>query len=685
MLRGRSIRRTGWILAISGIGAATILLLVSAWLSRKNSNAFNTSVGWANIASMTISAIGVILILTEKIGAVTSLSLARMTEVADAVAQETMRQNGLLLAQLLSTDTLDSRAARSNFRVRKPSNPQRSRGKRTTAVREFSEITNFYLNETKRRMVILGAAGSGKTVLAATLTVGLLKQRGMVSASQGHNIPIACIFYLPSWDPATHDLTEWLETQIADRFRLSRKIAAQLVDHGWVLPVLDGLDEMDSQEQAPRRSESAVSGINDYIARTPESHMVIVCRSGARYYERLARRVRDAEEITIENLKSGQIIDYIQTQCLDEFSASSWVPIFNALKGRNSDLILSALDTPWRLTAAAAFALSGGDPAALLPTSAEMTEPSRHADYSDRIGRLLLETFITTRISIHERRSSVPVTITQLRMVANLLTGEQGSGNGGKEIILHRWWKMVDERKVLRTHALVVWTVMHLSFGLLGFVPLHVKGKGGLFLFLAILANYFTIMMYSIHVSITRKGPIALRIGSLRAPIRMVTTAIGFLISVATGVVAGGAFGSLYGIGMGVASAASLTLVAASTGLDPSDATRPMATLVNDRNFAVVMGIAIGAYATLYYVTLYGLAIALTFASMCVLGVTFSSSYMRYLITAYYGGMHRKLPFRFANFLDWCHSAGILRVSGIGYQFRHQELLDYLAAVPPDG
>ena len=109
-----------------------------------------------------------------------------------------------------------------------------------------------------------------------------------------------------------------------------------------------------------------------------------------------------------------------------------------------------------------------------------------------------------------------------------------------------------------------------------------------------------------------------------------------------------------------------------------------MATLMNDRDFAIVMAIAIGAFATLYYVTLYGLTVAFIYAAMCFLGVVFSSSYMRYLAAAYCGGIFRKLPFRFARFLNWCHSAGILRVSGIGYQFRHKELLDYLAAVPLD-
>jgi hypothetical protein len=40
------------------------------------------------------------------------------------------------------------------------------------------------------------------------------------------------------------------------------------------------------------------------------------------------------------------------------------------------------------------------------------------------------------------------------------------------------------------------------------------------------------------------------------------------------------------------------------------------------------------------------------------------------------------LPWRLAGFLDWCYKAGLIRIAGIGYQFRHRELQDYLARNP---
>jgi hypothetical protein len=40
------------------------------------------------------------------------------------------------------------------------------------------------------------------------------------------------------------------------------------------------------------------------------------------------------------------------------------------------------------------------------------------------------------------------------------------------------------------------------------------------------------------------------------------------------------------------------------------------------------------------------------------------------------------LPWRLSVFMNWCYDAGLLRIAGIGCQFRHRELQDYLACNP---
>jgi Predicted NTPase (NACHT family) len=683
--RNLNLRRAGLTIAILGTATPAVLLPVSAWLSRQSTGDFNIRVGWANILGLTVSAIGVVLVMIERVGALSQLSPTRITAVANNLTREALRQDSLLLAQLLSTDALDSRAAQGNFRLESPRSRQKSANKRTRFIdRNFTEIVDFYLNETRGRMVVLGPPGSGKTVLAVSLTVGLMKRYGVPVQAQERAIPIPCFFNVTSWDPTRDDLTVWLRTQVVERFRVSRKIAAHLIHDGWILPVLDGLDEMDSPESVPHRSEDAVTHINNYVARTPDCHIVVVCRSGAKYYERLIRKIRDADTIIVQDLKSEQVIGHIQTHFSDEQSLNAWEPVFEALRGPDRDLILSTLGTLWRLTASVTFALFGRNPAELLPTPAERAKlRGDRTDYSDRVSRLLMETFLFARLSIyHNHKKSTIPTISRLRTIANLIRISQANTNTGSEITLHEWWKVLNERKTVQMQVFMAWSILHLPLGILGFLEIYGLIQAphlsrGSFSLIAILINEITIILITITRIMIAKQPTTFKIGTLRSPRRASSTLVGIVISTLLGLASASTEGAIYGLAFGVTSAALLVLMTTSSGLDATDATRPTATLTNDRNFAIVIGVALGAYATFYYVPLYGLTTALMFASMCMLGSILSSSYIRYL-AAVYVGTFRGLPFRLARFLSECHSAGILRISGTAYQFRHQELFEYL-------
>jgi hypothetical protein len=51
-----------------------------------------------------------------------------------------------------------------------------------------------------------------------------------------------------------------------------------------------------------------------------------------------------------------------------------------------------------------------------------------------------------------------------------------------------------------------------------------------------------------------------------------------------------------------------------SPGPDRDTAMHPVAVLTSDRNYAIVVGLAVGAYTALYYSPLYGMAFAFVFA-----------------------------------------------------------------------
>ncbi len=54
--------------------------------------------------------------------------------------------------------------------------------------------------------------------------------------------------------------------------------------------------------------------------------------------------------------------------------------------------------------------------------------------------------------------------------------------------------------------------------------------------------------------------------------------------------------------------------------------------------------------------------------------------WIRYHIIVMIIAIRRRGPLRFGAFLDWAHQARLLRVSGVSYQFRHQQLQDWLTA-----
>jgi hypothetical protein len=53
-------------------------------------------------------------------------------------------------------------------------------------------------------------------------------------------------------------------------------------------------------------------------------------------------------------------------------------------------------------------------------------------------------------------------------------------------------------------------------------------------------------------------------------------------------------------------------------------------------------------------------------------------AWLRYLVAVAVRAHRNRLPLRFGRFLDWAHRAGILRVAGDAYQFRHVELREWL-------
>ncbi|SER18316.1 NACHT domain-containing protein [Lentzea albida] len=125
----------------------------------------------------------------------------------------------------------------------------------------------------KHRMVVLGEPGSGKTFLALALTVGLLRRW-----TEGE--PVAVFLTLSSWDPVVETLDEWTVGTIASAYYGGdQRIPKALLTARRLIPVLDGLDELPEhlRRLAVRRINDAITGVRPVVVtcRTADYEEVV--------------------------------------------------------------------------------------------------------------------------------------------------------------------------------------------------------------------------------------------------------------------------------------------------------------------------------------------------------------------------------------------------------------------------
>lgn len=109
---------------------------------------------------------------------------------------------------------------------------------------DMRSVAEAYRRIPSGRLVVLGRAGSGKSILTIRFVLDFLE-----APSSPDRVPV--IFSIGSWDPTTVALRDWLiDRLLRDHPQLTRRspsgptLAAALVDADVILPVLDGFDEI---------------------------------------------------------------------------------------------------------------------------------------------------------------------------------------------------------------------------------------------------------------------------------------------------------------------------------------------------------------------------------------------------------------------------------------------------------
>lgn len=242
----------------------------------------------------------------------------------------------------------------------------------------INELGRLFLSIGQGRLLIVGEGGSGKTVMLIQLARDLLTAR---RTEQDRNIPIPVRLSLASWDIERQTLKQWLIAELAKRdFPAAR--AELLIDNGVILPLLDGLDEMDppgpvDPDREPR-SRQAFAAFGDR-----SRPVVLTCRTDVYEVIRESLPFEDGFVGRVAALTAGEI----HTRLAEAPRVrDDWRPVLVELSRADSD-VLTELATPWRLSIVIALYGALGD---RIPDPRTLIEDIRHPDrmlarYAERL------------------------------------------------------------------------------------------------------------------------------------------------------------------------------------------------------------------------------------------------------------------------------------------------------------
>ena len=204
---------------------------------------------------------------------------------------------------------------------------------------QLAEAVDLYERLPGKRLVVLGPPGSGKSVMAMTLTLALLDRW-----QPGLQVPV--LFPVASWDPSHMRLDDWLAEYLSENYQLSgdsrdsRVIGQKLLAGNMLLPILDGLDEI---PEALR--PLGITNLNRELdAAQP---IIVTCRT-AEY--RQAVETGDvltlAAVVELQPLHPATITKYLTETTPAGPRARRWAPVFERLGNDPDGALATVLRTP---------------------------------------------------------------------------------------------------------------------------------------------------------------------------------------------------------------------------------------------------------------------------------------------------------------------------------------------------
>lgn len=169
----------------------------------------------------------------------------------------------------------------------------------STAVPPGTSIADVF-DEFGGELLILGSPGTGKTTMLLELARTLIER---AQQDETHAIPV--VFNLSSWAVKRPPLANWLVEELNTRYDLPLKVAKGWIENDQVLPLLDGLDEVES---AHRRA--CIAAINAYREQHGLTGIVVCSRIPD--YGALTKKLRLQGAVLLQPLTEQQIEDALK-------------------------------------------------------------------------------------------------------------------------------------------------------------------------------------------------------------------------------------------------------------------------------------------------------------------------------------------------------------------------------------
>jgi hypothetical protein len=272
----RRFRAAAWVVLGLTVLAAAAVVTVGA-LRAHGAARFDRWVSWATVAAVPVAAFGVLLVLWDKIAPGPESSQRSDAGIEDELAAVVLGQARVARSRPIGTDEPGDRAANVGF----VKGSGRFREVGGAAAGDLGSVLEYFRSLSPQRLVVQGGPGAGKIVLALELLLRLLECR---DEDRG---PVPVLVSAAAYDGGRH-WEDWLAGHLAQRFSMRLRTAARLVRSGQVLPVVDGLDEMDAPGD-PQRARALVAELNAWMRGRDRAPVVVTCRREE--YQDLARGV----------------------------------------------------------------------------------------------------------------------------------------------------------------------------------------------------------------------------------------------------------------------------------------------------------------------------------------------------------------------------------------------------------